>query len=69
VPLMRLLTIYMKCYTELELYHEVDQIDRTFGFKDNNGTPREVVLRISFKKIEEIVSSKVIIIEGGVTND
>jgi hypothetical protein len=58
----------MKCCAELELYHEVDQIDRTFGFKDNNKTSREVVLRISFKKIEEIVSSKVIIMEGGLLN-
>ena len=65
---MRLLIVYIKCYTELELYYEVDQIDRTFGFKDNNGTPREVVLRISFKKIEEIVSSEVIIMEGGLLN-
>ena len=68
VPLIRLLTVCMKCCVELELYHEVDQIDRTFGFKDNNKTPREVVLRISFKKIEEIVSSKVIIMEGGLLN-
>jgi hypothetical protein len=67
-PLMRLLTVCMKCCAELELYHEDDQIDRIFGFKDNNGTPGEVVLRISCKKIEEIVSSKVIIMEGGLLN-
>jgi len=42
----------------------VDQIGQIFGFRDNSRTPGEMVLRISYKEIEEIVSSKVIIIEG-----
>src|SRR5438045_1411466 len=27
-PLLRLLTVCVECYTELELHHEVDRIDR-----------------------------------------
>jgi hypothetical protein len=66
-PLMRLLTVCINCCSELEL-DEVDQIDRIFGFKDNNSTPGEMVLRTSYKEIEMIVSSKVIIMEGGLLN-
>ncbi|KAH6667739.1 hypothetical protein B0J14DRAFT_567113 [Halenospora varia] len=67
-PLMRLLTVCIDCCAELELYHEADQIGQIFGFKDNNTTPGEMVLRISYKEIEEIVSSKVIIMEGWLLN-
>jgi hypothetical protein len=31
-PLIRLLTVYIKCYTKLNLYYKVDQIDQIFGF-------------------------------------
>jgi hypothetical protein len=50
------------------LHPEDDHIDRIFGFRDNNRTPGEMVLRISYKEIEEIVSSKVIIMEGRLLN-
>jgi hypothetical protein len=50
---------------KLGLYHEVDQVDRIFGFRDNNGTPGETVLRVSYR---EILSSKVIMMEGVLLN-
>jgi hypothetical protein len=67
-PLIRLLTLCIECCTELGLYHEVDQIDQIFGFRDNNERPRGIVLRISYKEVEEIVSSKVIVMEGVLLN-
>jgi hypothetical protein len=67
-PLIRLLTLCIECCTELGLYHEVDQIDQIFGFKDNNEIPGGMVLRISYKEVEEIVSSKVIVMEGLLLN-
>jgi hypothetical protein len=54
-PLMRLLTICINCCAELELDHEADQIGRIFGFRDNSRIPREMLLRISYKEIKEIV--------------
>jgi hypothetical protein len=67
-PLIRLLTLCIECCTELGLYHEVDQIDQIFGFRDNNERPGGMVLRISYKEVEEIVSSKVIVMEGVLLN-
>jgi hypothetical protein len=52
----------------LGLYHEVDQIDQILGFKDNNKISGGMVLRISYKEVEEIVSSKVIVMEGVLLN-
>jgi hypothetical protein len=66
-PLIRLLTVCFNCCVALEL-DEVDQIDRIFKFKDNNRTSGEMVLRTSYKEIEVIVSSKVIMTEGGLLN-
>jgi hypothetical protein len=67
-PLMRLLTVCAECCAKLEVYYEVDQVDRIFGFQDKNGTAGETVLRVSYKEIEEIVSSKVIVMEGVLLN-
>jgi hypothetical protein len=67
-PLLRLLTVCVECCTELELHYEVDQMDRIFGFRDRNGTLREMTLRVSYKEIEEIVSSQVIMMEGVLLN-
>jgi len=67
-PLIRLLTLYIECYIKLGLYYKVNQIDQIFGFRDNNKRLRGIVLRISYKEVEEIVSSKVIVIEGVLLN-
>lgn len=63
-PLMELWTVCIHCSAKLELYHEVDQISLIFHFKDSNKRAGGMVLRISYKEIEEIVSSKVIMMEG-----
>jgi hypothetical protein len=68
LPLIRLLTLCIKCSTELELYDEADQINWLFGFKDDNKTSRGMTLRISYKRVEEVVSSKVIVMEGVLMN-
>jgi hypothetical protein len=61
-PLVRLLTVCIECCAKLELYHEVDQ------FRDNNEISRGMVLRISYKEIEQIISSRVIVMEGMLLN-
>jgi hypothetical protein len=62
------LTVCTDCCTELELYYEADQMDRIFSFKDSNETFSDMVLRISYKAVEEIVSSQVIMMEGVLLN-
>jgi hypothetical protein len=66
--LIRLLTVCIECCTKLDLYHEVDQIDQVFGFRHSNERSGGMVLRITYKEIEEIVSSKVIVMEGVLLN-
>jgi hypothetical protein len=67
-PLIRLLTVCIKCCAKLELYHEVDQIDQIFSFRDNDEISRGMVIRISYKEIEQIISSRVIVMEGMLVN-
>lgn len=67
-PLVRLLTVYIECYAKLELYYEVNRIDQIFSFRDNNEISRGMVLRISYKEIEQIISSRVIVMEGMLLN-
>jgi hypothetical protein len=67
-PLIRLLTVCIECYTKLDLYYKVDQIDQVFGFRGSIERSGGMVLRIIYKEIEEIVSSKVIVIEGVLLN-
>jgi hypothetical protein len=62
-PLIRLLTVCIKCCAQLELCYKADQINQIFRFKDKNGPLKEMVLRILYKEIEKFVSSKVIMIE------
>ena len=61
---MWLITLCISYYEDLELYDELNQIDWIFAYKDKHKTPRELVLRMSYKETEEIGSSEVIIIEG-----
>jgi hypothetical protein len=65
---MRLLTVYISCCTELELHDKIDKIDRIFRYRDNKRTVRELVLRVLYKEVKEVVSNKVIIIEGWFLN-
>jgi hypothetical protein len=65
---MRLLTVCAKCCAKLRLYHEVDQVGQIFDVRDKNRTLGETVLRVSYKEIEEIISSKVIVMEGVLLN-
>jgi len=67
-PLMRLLTVCAKCCAKLEVYDEVDEVDRIFGLRDKHRTLGEMVLRVPYKEIEEIVSSKVIVMKGALLN-
>ncbi|PVH72544.1 hypothetical protein DL98DRAFT_520444, partial [Cadophora sp. DSE1049] len=63
-PFMELWTVCIHCSATLELYHEVDQIGMIFDFKDSHKRAGGMVLRISYKEIEDIVSSKVIMMDG-----
>jgi hypothetical protein len=53
--------------TKTELYYKANQLGLIFDFKDSNKRARGIVLRTSYMEIEEIVSSKFIMMEG-VTN-
>jgi len=66
-PLMSLLTVCAECCAKLEVYYEVDQVDRIFAFQDKH-EPGEMILRVPYKEIEEIVSSKVIVMKGALLN-
>jgi hypothetical protein len=68
VPLMSLLTVCAECCAKLEVYYEVDQVDQIFGFQDKHGMPGEMVLRVPYKEIEEIVSSRAIVMKGMLFN-
>lgn len=68
IPLIRLRTVCIDCCAELELYSEADQMDRIFSFKDSNETFRDMVLSIPYKSAEEVISSKVIMMEGALLN-
>ena len=52
----------------MELYSEADQMDRIFSFKDSSETFRDMVLRIPYKSVEEVISSKVFMTEGRLLN-
>jgi len=67
-PLMRLLTVCAECCAKLEVYYKVDQVDQILSFRDKHGAPGEMVLRVPYKEIEEIVSSKVIVMKGALLN-
>jgi hypothetical protein len=66
--LIRLLTLCIKCFTELKLYNKADQINWLFGFKDNNKTSKGITLKISYKRVKKVVFSKVIVIEDVLIN-
>jgi hypothetical protein len=65
---MRLLTVYAECCIKLEVYYKVDQVDQILSFRDKHRALREIVLRVLYKEIEEIVSSKVIVMKRALLN-
>ncbi len=67
-PLMRLWTACFKCCTELGLDYEADQIDMIFNYRYIKRVNQEMVIRLSYKEVEEMVSSKVIMTEGWLLN-
>jgi hypothetical protein len=67
-PLMTLWTACFECCTELGLDCEADQMDFIFSYGYIKRGNHEMVLRLSYKKVEEMVSSKVIMTEGWLLN-
>jgi len=58
-PLMGLLTICTECCGELDFWYKANHVDRII-----NRTPGSLILSLSAKEVEEVASSKGIIIEG-----
>jgi len=44
-------------------------MDPIFSFKDSNETFKDMVLRISYKWVEEFISSKVVMMEGALERE
>jgi len=63
-PLIKLLTLCKECCLELGLNTHLAQMDRILKFKDTPNTHRKLVFRISHREIEEMFSSRVIILVG-----
>jgi hypothetical protein len=66
--LIRLLTLYIKCFIKLKVYNKADQINWLFSFKNNNKILKGITLRILYKRVKRVVSNKVIIIEDVLIN-
>jgi len=62
-PLIGLLTICVECCRELDSWYKADYIDQII-----NRTSRSLILGLSDKEVEEVASSKGIIIEGALMN-
>ena len=67
-PLIRLWTVCLECCAELGLNREEDQIKIIFNYKHIKRIAQEMIVRLLYKEVEEIVSSKVIITKGGLVN-
>jgi hypothetical protein len=65
---MRLWTVCIDCCIKLGLDCNDDQMDLIFGYRYNKRRIKEMVLRLSYKEVEELVSSKVIMTEGVLLN-
>jgi hypothetical protein len=68
VPLMRLWTACFECCAKLGLDCEDDQMDMIFSYRYIKRGDQEMVVRLSYKEVEEMVSSKVIMTEGRLLN-
>lgn len=58
-PLMGLLTVCLKCRGEPDLFYDADQLDQIV--KKTSG---RLILGLSEKEVEEVISSKEVIMEG-----
>jgi hypothetical protein len=64
VPLITLYTACIECCEDMMLERE-DQIGLTYNYKRIN---QEMIIVLAYKEVEEMVSSKVIIMEGAFLN-
>ncbi len=62
-PLMSLLTVCVECCGELDFWYEVDHMDQII-----NRISGSLILGLSDKEVEEVASSKGIIMEGALMN-
>ncbi|KAE9373847.1 hypothetical protein N431DRAFT_337194 [Stipitochalara longipes BDJ] len=67
IPLIKLWTICSECYTELGLDYEA-QMDTLFNHKYIKSRDQEMVVRLLYNEVEDIVSSKIIMMEGWLVN-
>ena len=63
-PLIGLLTICPECCTELGLHRQSDQMNRIHSFEGEHDTPGNMILGVSYEQMEELFSSRVIVLEG-----
>jgi hypothetical protein len=61
-PLFGVLTICPKCCIELKLHKQFDQMERIHKFEGNHNTLGKMTFRLSYKEMEELFSSKVIVL-------
>jgi hypothetical protein len=61
IPLIGLWTVCLECCVELGLDREEDQMKIIFNYKHVNRIVQEIVVKILYKEVEEIISSKVFI--------
>jgi hypothetical protein len=67
VPLMTLYTVCINCCGEMGLERDPD-IGLTYDYRHNKTRNQEIMIALGYKEVEEIVSSKVIILEGALFN-
>ena len=68
IPLIGLWTVCLECCVELGLDCEEDQMKIIFNYEHVNKVVQEIIVKILYKEIEEIISSKVFITKGGLFN-
>ena len=65
---MGLYTLCLKCCDELELYDKDDQIDQIRSFEGKTTLSASMIVGATYKEIEEILFSRLIIIDGKSTS-
>jgi hypothetical protein len=61
---MALYTVCYDCCAELELYDKADQINEIRSFKGGERVSGSMIFGVTYKEIEEMLCSKVVIMEG-----
>lgn len=67
IPLITLYTVCIECCAETELEGE-DQIGLKYNYRYNRIMDQEMTVILEYKEVEEMVSSKVIIMQGAFFN-